>query len=159
MVISDITDANPFRNLIPFAKDHPILLYAIVANAALHVSCLHRRGLDPHKTADLSIESSSNMLRNAVGPSNAMIDALSAKHKALILLRRALEDIHNIDAYLVVTIVHLLITFELIGPGEGEWMAHVQGAMRLISYLQTLELCDASPLAITRASITSDCLT
>ncbi|KAL4866241.1 fungal-specific transcription factor domain-containing protein [Aspergillus spectabilis] len=140
MVISDITDAHPFRNLIPLAKDHPILLHAIVANAALHVS-------------------SSNTSTNTAASSNTMVDALSAKHKALVLLRRALADIHNIDVNLVVTIVHLFITFELIGPGEGEWRAHVQGAMRLISYLQTLELCDASSLAIIRASFTSDCLT
>ncbi|KAL4883157.1 fungal-specific transcription factor domain-containing protein [Aspergillus karnatakaensis] len=151
MVISDISDSNPFLNLIPFAKDHPILLYALVANAALHVSCLHRRGLP-------SSPGSSHISTTTVASSNAMIEALSAKHKALVLLRHSLNDLSTIDVNLVVTIVHLFIIFELIGQGEGEWRAHVQGAIRLISYLQALELCDASPLAVIRASITSDCL-
>ncbi|KAL4921338.1 fungal-specific transcription factor domain-containing protein [Aspergillus aurantiobrunneus] len=157
LVISDGTDTNPFRNLVPLCRDHPILLHAIIANAALHVSCLHHRARD-HPRPDNAVDG----LWPSVPTepcSRAMVDALSAKHKALVLLRQALEDIPNIDADLVVTVVHLFITFELISPGEDEWRAHVQGALRLISYLQTLESQHVSPAALIRDRITSDCLT
>lgn len=160
MVIANISDVNPFRSLIPFCRDHPILLHIILANSALHISCLHRRRLDgPEEhmpglaTGELSTTDAADRA------SRAMVDALSAKHKALILLRHALEDMSHIDVDMVAAVVHLFIIFELISPGEDEWKAHVEGALRLISYLHTLEIRHASPAALVRDCVTSDCLT
>lgn len=146
MAICDVTNANPFCSLIPLCQGHPVLLHAINANAALHVACLYSRGdRDSHRSL-------------TSGPSSAMVDALSAKHKSLVLLRRALENISDvkIDIDILIAVVHLFIIFELISPGGDEWTAHVQGALRLISYLQSLERHSSGFI---RDSITSDCLT
>ena len=158
MVIADITDVNPFRSLIPFCRDHPILLHIILANSALHISCLHRRGLDLEEHMPVlagEFSTTDSIYRS----SRAMTDALSAKHKALVLLRRALEDMSHIDVDMIAAVVHLFIIFELISPGEDEWKAHVEGALRLISYLHTLEIRHSSPAALVRDCVTSDCLT
>ncbi|KAL2807831.1 fungal-specific transcription factor domain-containing protein [Aspergillus granulosus] len=160
MVISSAHNANPFCSLIPLAREHPILLHAIVANAALHISCLHQRA---NGTLDLD---SFQSLDSHSDPSNlstcAKIDALSSKHNALVLLRHSLTSIHsnNIDIDLIITVIHLFITFDLIDMGESGWRAHVQGAIQLISRLKALEQTRRpSPLAGIRDSIMSDCLT
>jgi hypothetical protein len=88
-----------------------------------------------------------------------LIDALLAKQRALALLRQALEDVSTIDVDLSIAVVHLFIIFELLSPGGDEWRAHVQGALRLISCLQTLTPRRASPAALIRDTVTSDCLT
>ncbi|KAL4807910.1 fungal-specific transcription factor domain-containing protein [Aspergillus unguis] len=138
MAICDITETNPFRSLVPLCQGNPMLLHAINANAALHVSCLHRR--DPTNS------------------SQAMVDALSAKHKSLGLLQRALEDIPNIDIDITIAVAHLFIIFELISPVGDEWRAHVHGALQLINYLQTIDPSH-SPVPSIRDTLTSDCLT
>ncbi|KAL2816007.1 fungal-specific transcription factor domain-containing protein [Aspergillus cavernicola] len=157
MVISDPSDWNPFRSLIPLSREHPILLHAIVANAAVHVSCLHHQTIAAPATG-YHIGSLCASTYHADPSSRAMVDALSAKHKALVLLRHALSDVSNIDVDLVVTVIHLFITFDLIGPSEDEWRAHVQGAIRLITGLKSLETHQTSPVALIRDRITSDCL-
>jgi hypothetical protein len=99
-----------------------------------------------------------------------VVDALCAKHKALVLLRHALGNIHtnatnseseaDVDMDLIITVIHLFITFDLIDVGECQWRAHVQGAIRLIGCLQSLQGSRTpSPLAAIRDSIMSDCLT
>ncbi|KAL3477289.1 fungal-specific transcription factor domain-containing protein [Aspergillus californicus] len=150
MVISDIAN-NPFRSLIPLCKEHPMLLHSIIANAALHLSCLH--------TQSLTGSADHATLAYPGDQSRILIDALSSKHKALVLLRQSLDDISTIDIDLLVAVIHFFITFELIGPGADEWRAHVQGAIRLINYLQTLQAHHVSPVDIIRDRITADCLT
>ncbi|KAI9370024.1 fungal-specific transcription factor domain-containing protein [Aspergillus egyptiacus] len=151
MVLSDSADQNPFRSLVPLCREHPILLHAIVANAAMHVSCLQKHSLSgaAHGVSPYASDASSD----------ARVDALSSKHRALGLLRRALDDVRSTDIDLIVTVIHLFINLDLLDPGDGEWAAHAQGALRLIGYLQALERPYASPLAQIRDSITSDCLT
>ncbi|RDW78909.1 uncharacterized protein DSM5745_05761 [Aspergillus mulundensis] len=151
-------DLNPFHRLVPLCRDYPILRHAIDAAGALHVSCLHRRAINPESEHLFQVQRLPSP-RQTDASSRALVDALSAKHKALVLLRQALEDIHHVDLDLITTVVHLFIIFELMSPGGDEWRAHVQGALRLISYLQTLEPRDASPAALIRDTITSDCLT
>ncbi|KAL4928804.1 transcription factor domain-containing protein [Aspergillus undulatus] len=158
MAISDITDTiNPFRDVVPLCRDHPILLHTITANAAFHISDLHRRGLCLARS-----DSAAGTIQHYASNhtfSRAEIDALSAKQKALVLLRRALGNIADIDVDLTVTVIHLFIISELISPCQDGWMAHVQGALRLISCYQSLESCPTSPAAFIRDSVTSDCLT
>ncbi|KAL3485994.1 fungal-specific transcription factor domain-containing protein [Aspergillus germanicus] len=182
MVISSADSANPFCRLIPLAREHPILLHAIVANAALNISCLHQRS---NGTLDLDTflpsQPQPQWHMDISDPSaRAKVDALSAKHRALVLLRHDLEKIHSttsakltlklnlncndvgdIDMDLIITVVHLFITFDLIDVDECEWKPHVQGAIRLISCLQSFEGGSRrySPLADIRDSIMSDCLT
>ncbi|KAL4954356.1 fungal-specific transcription factor domain-containing protein [Aspergillus filifer] len=160
MVISDISDTvNPFRSVVPLCRDHPILLHTLVANAAFHISELHQQGLDLSDAGNGGPGSPLQTLASSDASFRANVDALSAKHKALVMLRRALEDISNYDVDLIITVIHLFIISELISPCQDEWKSHVQGALRLIGYLQTLESRPASPAAFIRDSVTSDCLT
>ncbi|KAL4978294.1 hypothetical protein BDW66DRAFT_158371 [Aspergillus desertorum] len=155
----DATDANPFCRLVPLYRDYPILRHAINAAGALHISCLYRRTGDPF-VADRAVKRRHTSASSQADPSSrALIDALLDKQKALGLLRRALEDVSTIDVDLSITVVHLFIILELLSPGGDEWRAHVQGALRLISYLQTLTPRRASPAASIRDTVTSDCLT
>ncbi|KAL4946465.1 hypothetical protein BDV06DRAFT_122439 [Aspergillus oleicola] len=160
MVISDVSDTiNPFRRVVPLCRDHPILLHTLVANAAFHISELHQQSLG---LSEPQYGSLGNVLQTQT-PSDAFsranVDALSAKHKALVMLRQALANIQDIDVDVVITVIHLFIISELISPCQDEWMSHVQGALRLIGYLQILESRPASPAAFIRDSVTSDCLT
>ncbi|KAL5044591.1 hypothetical protein BDW71DRAFT_185835 [Aspergillus fruticulosus] len=159
LAIADATDANPFRRLVPLCRDYPILRYAINAAGALHISCLHRRSGDPSVPARTVQPRPTFASSQPDASSRALIDALSAKQKALVLLRQALEDVSTIDVDLSIAVVHLFIIFELLSPGGDEWCAHVQGALRLISYLQRLAPRCASPAALIRDTVTSDCLT
>ncbi|KAL4909578.1 hypothetical protein BDW74DRAFT_174780 [Aspergillus multicolor] len=152
------SDANPFRRLVPLCRDYPILRHAINAAGALNVSCLHRRATNSESELSCGFQTLQTP-RQTDASCRALVDALTSKQKALVLLRQALEDIDHIDVDLIVTIVHLLIIFELMSPGGDEWRAHVQGSLRLISYLQTLEPRQVSPAALIRDTITSDCLT
>ncbi|KAL4770698.1 fungal-specific transcription factor domain-containing protein [Aspergillus nidulans var. acristatus] len=159
LAIADATEANPFRRLVPLCRDYPILQHAINAAGALHISCLHRRTRDPCD-ADRPVQPRHTFASDPTDPSSrALIDALLAKQRALALLRQALEDVSTIDVDLSIAVVHLFIIFELLSPGGDEWRAHVQGALRLISYLQTLTPRRASPAALIRDTVTSDCLT
>ncbi|CEL09339.1 hypothetical protein ASPCAL12477 [Aspergillus calidoustus] len=178
MVISSTTTGNPFYTLIPVARDHPILLHAMVAAAAIHVSCLQQRSngtfdLDsfhppPRQRQPQWRPGQSISMSNPLGQS--VVDALCAKHKAIVLLRHALGSIRtnatnnvseaDVDMDLIITVIHLFITFDLIDVGECQWRAHVQGAIRLIGCLQSLQGSRTpSPLAAIRDSIMSDCLT
>jgi hypothetical protein len=76
-------------------------------------------------------------------------------------LDRNCNALGDIDMDLIITVVHLFITFDLIDVDECEWKPHVQGAIRLISCLQSFEggNLKCSPLADIRDSIMSDCLT
>ncbi|KAL4966140.1 Zn(II)2Cys6 transcription factor [Aspergillus stella-maris] len=160
MVISDISDTvNPFRSVVPLCRDHPILLHTLVANAAFHISELQQQNLDVSNAGTEGLNGSLRMQTTPDASFRANVDALSAKHKALVMLRRALQDISNYDVDLIITVIHLFIISELISPCQDEWMSHVQGALRLIGYLQTLESRPASPAAFIRDSVTSDCLT
>lgn len=88
-----------------------------------------------------------------------MVDALSAKHKAIHLLRSALQSIEVINTDLVVTVVLLFINYELLVSGKNEWRVHLQGALRLLDCLDLIHSDQSSPLALIRDRITSDCLT
>ncbi|KAL3460901.1 fungal-specific transcription factor domain-containing protein [Aspergillus heterothallicus] len=181
MVISSTDNPNPFRSLIPLAREHPILLHAIVATSALHTSGLHRRASrDTHLDTFFPPQSqrAPQISIDARSPSAiAKIDALVAKQKALVLLRDSLQQIQHlqtanlksdsrpdVDIDLVITVIHLFITFDLIDMDDCQWRAHVEGAMRLIGSLQTLSHRNkwrsaSSPLEGVRDAITSDCLT
>ncbi|KAL6234369.1 hypothetical protein BDW75DRAFT_231214 [Aspergillus navahoensis] len=92
---SDATDANPFRRLVPLCRDYPLLRHAMNAAGALHIACLDRRTEDP-SDADRAVHGRHTQSQRDP-PSDALIDALSAKQKALGLLRRALKDLQTLS--------------------------------------------------------------
>ncbi|KAB8279203.1 fungal-specific transcription factor domain-containing protein [Aspergillus minisclerotigenes] len=166
LVISDVPNENPFRSLIPACRDHPILLHIIVANAAMHISNMSRPSFESHIgniQGQLSDTSSLNTLGptrySTESPAGATLDALSAKHKAIYLLKAALDNLPSTDLNLIVTVILLFINLELIDSGKNAWRAHVEGAMKLISSLKPFQNDQISPIALIRDRITSDCLT
>ncbi|KAE8308067.1 fungal-specific transcription factor domain-containing protein [Aspergillus transmontanensis] len=166
LVISDVPNENPFRSLIPTCRDHPILLHIIVANAAMHISSMSRSSFDSHignVQGQLSESSSTNTLSrtrySTDSSASATLDALSAKQKAIRLLKAALDNLSSTDINLIVTVILLFINLELIDSGKNAWRAHVEGAMKLISSLKPFQNDQISPIALIRDRITSDCLT
>ncbi|PIG89427.1 hypothetical protein AARAC_003812 [Aspergillus arachidicola] len=165
LVISDVPIENPFRSLIPKCRDHPILLHIIVANAAMHISSMSRSSFDSHIgniQGQLSESSSTNTLSrtrySTDSSASATLDALSAKQKAIHLLKAALDNLSSTDINLIVTVILLFIKLELIDSGKNAWRAHVEGAMKLISSLKPFQNDQISPIALIRDRITSDCL-
>ncbi|KAB8211610.1 fungal-specific transcription factor domain-containing protein [Aspergillus parasiticus] len=166
LVISDVPNENPFRSLIPTCKDHPILLHIVVANAAMHISSMSRSSFDSqigNIQGQLSESSSTNTLSrtrySTDSSASATLDALSAKQKAIHLLKAALDNLSSTDINLIVTVILLFINLELIDSGKNAWRAHVEGAMKLISSLKPFQNDQISPIALIRDRITSDCLT
>ncbi|OGM46538.1 hypothetical protein ABOM_004591 [Aspergillus bombycis] len=166
LVIADVPNENPFRSLIPTCRDHPILLHIIVANAAMHISSMSRSSFDSHMDSvrtpfpgNSFVKPLSPTRHSTDSPTGATLDALSAKHKAIHLLKRALENLPSTDVDLVVTVILLFINLELIDSGKNAWRAHVEGAMKLISTLKPFTNDQISPVALIRDRITSDCLT
>lgn len=116
LVVYDTPDRNPFRNLVPLCQGHAFLPHVVVALAAVHqVSFLRSRG-QPFR--------------------EKLLDALSAKHKAIVLIKDALENLgpHNYGDLL--TAVVYLINFDLVDSGRDSWQAHVVAAGRLIAMLR-----------------------
>ncbi|KAI9037684.1 uncharacterized protein KD926_000100 [Aspergillus affinis] len=163
LVVSDTVNENPFRGLIPLTGEMPILRHILVANAAVHIASINRRVChvsQRQSQLQASIQGSLEQPRlSSINTDRAIVDALSAKHNAINLLRFALQNIQTINTDLVVTVVLLFVNFELLVSGKNEWRVHLQGALRLLGCLNLVQGDQSSPLALMRDRITSDCLT
>ncbi|KAL8377439.1 hypothetical protein RB595_008222 [Gaeumannomyces hyphopodioides] len=129
LVVYDTPDRNPFRNLVPLCQGHAFLRHVVVALAAVHqVSFLRSRGR-PFR--------------------EKLLDALAAKHKAIVLIKDALENLgpHNYGD--VLTAVVYLINFDLVDSGRDSWQAHVVAAGRLIAMLRPATAVAATAVAAT----------
>ncbi|ORY67382.1 uncharacterized protein BCR38DRAFT_364814 [Pseudomassariella vexata] len=117
--------ANPFRELIPMCGMHSFLQHIIVAASAIHFSNLMRSG--------------SNNTYPQIA-TDALVDALHARHKAIKALQLVLERYKDEDRSeskygemdaLLATIV-FFINFALVDSGKGAWRSHMEAAGRLI---------------------------
>ncbi|KAM4065574.1 fungal specific transcription factor [Hirsutella rhossiliensis] len=127
----DSFNVNPFFNLLPLSRVHPLLQHTLVAVSASHMSNLIKPRLlpaaDPNSLATLpGVEESSR---------HAYQHALAAKHKALSLMRDAVQHIDFASADVVLSAVVFLINLELIDSGKHGWKAHLKGAGRILSLL------------------------
>lgn len=84
----------------------------------------------------------------------ALIDALVAKQKALRLLSSAVADIDAVGSDVVLAAVLFFINVELIESGKHGWKAHLEGAGKIMTCIQT---ADGSNEAL-RDYIVSDCV-
>ncbi|PNY26012.1 Uncharacterized protein TCAP_04052 [Tolypocladium capitatum] len=133
LVSHDLPDRNPFRSLLPLTRAHPLLQHVVVAASAAHMSnlmgtrrcCSGRRG--DAAAPSPGVEEAS---RRALG------DALMAKHKALALMRGALQDIDSTGGDVILAACLFFINVELIESGKHGWKAHLEGAGRIMSLLQ-----------------------
>ncbi|KAJ5351937.1 hypothetical protein N7452_000911 [Penicillium brevicompactum] len=121
------SDRNPFRSLISFGLQDPVLQKAILALAARH-----------HANTGQSF--SQIEAPTSPGLVNADRDALSFKHQAMEALSRTIGagDTQKNDT--TVASIFLLIFLDLLESGGDGWNFHLKGAKSLItSYRPMLE--------------------
>ncbi|CAM1509496.1 Fc.00g032350.m01.CDS01 [Cosmosporella sp. VM-42] len=137
LVSYDLPGRNPFRDLIPLTKPHPLIFHTLVAVSAAHMSNLTR------------IQSPHNP-----DASRALVDALIAKQAALRLLSKAINDVGSVDADVILAAILFFVNIELIESGKEAWMAHLEGAMRFMAALKPA----ADSTTALRDYVMSDCL-
>ncbi|KAE8155134.1 hypothetical protein BDV25DRAFT_135179 [Aspergillus avenaceus] len=103
---------NPFHALYQFTQGSPVLFYIIIA-----MSSYHLYNLVPIKDQ----------------VSNRLIDALSAKDKALRLLAVGLTDLNPSNSTVLLTASMLLLDFDLLESGRDTWCIHLDAAKRLVT--------------------------
>ena len=163
LVIYDLPKQNPFRDLIPLATQHPVLLNIIIANSALNISNASQQstgesfplGLRPQpltrKVPQLRI-SSTNQL------SSWYRDALIAKQRALKSLNSVLNDVNSTGIDVALGSVLLFTEFELADSGTKDWRMHMQGARALINSVKETYRLEYSRLSSLRRCLISNCL-
>ncbi|EQL01989.1 acriflavine sensitivity control protein acr-2 [Ophiocordyceps sinensis CO18] len=122
----DSSNLNPFFNLLPLSRIHPLLQHTLVAVSASHMSNLIKPRLRPAGQLPPGVEDSSRYAHQ---------HALAAKHKALSLMRDAVQHIDFASADVVLAAVVFLINLELIDSGKHGWKAHLKGAGKILSLL------------------------
>lgn len=96
------------------------MLHTLVAVSAAHMSNLTRIK-SPHKRDEVA---------------RAYMDALVAKQAALRLLCAAINDVGSVDGDVILAAVLFFINIELIMSGKEAWMAHLEGAGRVMAALK-----------------------
>ncbi|XWW93736.1 hypothetical protein V2A60_001672 [Cordyceps javanica] len=129
LVSQDSPSRNPFRSLLSLTKAHPLLQYIIVAASAAHMSNLMRAPLPSIQEDRMIAFNRDNASRKALQ------DALVAKHKALLLMHDALQDLDATGGDVALAAALFFINVELIESGKHGWRAHLEGAGRIMSLL------------------------
>ncbi|KAL6813205.1 fungal-specific transcription factor domain-containing protein [Trichoderma sp. SZMC 28013] len=146
LVSNDGPECNPFRSLIPLTRAHPLLQHIIVAASAAHMSNLIRMGL-PYPDGGFIPAN-----RDAAS-TRALNDALVSKHTALKLMSTAIQNLDTINGDVVLAASLFFINVELIESGKHGWRAHLEGAAKIMSFLQLTKAWDSS----LRDYLLSDC--
>ncbi|KAL0933709.1 uncharacterized protein CTRU02_210508 [Colletotrichum truncatum] len=166
LVIYDVPKHNLFRDLIPIAHQHPVLMQTIIASSALHLSNSSQQSSKSLSGATkiAPTQSSTSLLGSlSISPCmtshpEALHDALKAKQRALCLLKSALEDMASADVDVVLAVVLLLIGFELIDSGRGSWVFHMNGARKIIEDLIASSIATETDFSPLRRWLVSNCL-
>ncbi|RDW63302.1 hypothetical protein BP6252_10847 [Coleophoma cylindrospora] len=162
-VIYDLPQQNPFRDLIPLATQHPVLLNIIIANSALNMANASQQstarafslspqlGPNPSTIPQLRFSPTSQS-------SGWYKDALVAKHRALRFLTAVLNDVDSTGIDIALGSVLLFTEFELADSGIKDWRLHMHGARALINSVKepyTLQYANMSSL---RRRLIANCL-
>ncbi|KKO98116.1 hypothetical protein THAR02_09778 [Trichoderma harzianum] len=138
LVARDGPGANPFRDLIPLTNKHPLLLQVLVATSAIHWSNIFRpitaipTGLSDPGGYLAQLRSKDLVSRQA------LIDALTAKQKAMGHLQEVLDTLDPGGSEVVLAAMHFFIKFDLIDLEKSEgkgWRAHLEGASSILALL------------------------
>lgn len=112
----------------------------IIANSALHMSnALHKplisgtiaSSLQHFPKRQISTSSDSSISQQAKSYS----DALTAKQRALSLLKSALNDMQTKDIDIILATILLFIELELIDSGKDTWKLHMTGARKVLDVM------------------------
>lgn len=133
----DAPGNNPFRQLIPLANKHPLLLEIIVATSAMHWSNMFRPTAAVPAMYDpdgyLALLRSRDLVSRG-----ALIDALAAKQRAMGHLRGVLDTLDPAGSEVVLAAMHFFVKFDLIDLERKEaptWKTHLEGACSIMSLL------------------------
>lgn len=139
LVARDTPYNNPFRELIPLANQHPLLLEILIATSAIHWSNMFRpfsANIPPGLTDPggylTQLRSQDLVCRQA------LIDALTAKQKALGHLRGVLDTLDPADIEVALAAMHFFVKFDLIDLDQNNnksWQAHMEGTSSMLALL------------------------
>ncbi|PCD40154.1 hypothetical protein FGRA07_01425 [Fusarium graminearum] len=147
LVVRDTPESNPFRELIPLTRKHPLLFQVLIATSAIHWSNVFRRvtkiptGI-PNPGDYLSVLRSKDLVTH-----QALIDALTAKQKAMSHLREVLDTLDPAGSEVALAAMHFFIKFDLIDLDKSDnqsWRAHLEGATSIMALLNPDSNPDAS---------------
>lgn len=154
LVLYDRLEDNHFRELIPLAHHHPVLLHIIIANSAMRMSHIQQRMVEPHAT--MSLDTSPTTPRLSSSPSASY--ALEAKYRSLSLLCTILSGNDTVHPDITLAVVLLFIELELLDSGRDNWTHHINGARRIIEKLCDTNALREQPMTSLRKFLISNCL-
>ncbi|OAR01139.1 hypothetical protein LLEC1_05592 [Akanthomyces lecanii] len=159
LVARDGPGTNPFRELIPLTRKNPLLLNIIVATSALHWA----NSFSPNTPLSAGISDPGGYLaqlrsRDLVSRS-AVIDALTAKQKAMGHLRGVLDTLDPAGSEVTLAAMHFFVKFDLIDLERGDaksWKAHLAGASNVLALLTATKPRDSTSRKL-RDCVVADC--
>lgn len=159
LVARDSPGNNPFRELIPLTKKHPLLLQILIATSAIHWANIFRPITDIPTTLTnpggyLALLRSKDLVSR-----QALIDALTAKQKAMGHLRGVLDTLDPAGSEVALAAMHFFIKFDLIDLERGDsggWKSHLEGAMSIMALLSP-ESADGNSSRMLRDRVIADC--
>ncbi|KAL6872796.1 fungal-specific transcription factor domain-containing protein [Trichoderma novae-zelandiae] len=139
LVARDGPGANPFRDLIPLTNRHPLLLQILIATSAIHWSNIFR----PITAIPTGLTNPGGYLAQLRSKDlvsrQALIDALTAKQKAMGHLQEVLDTLDPGGSEVVLAAMHFFIKFDLIDLEKNDakgWRAHLEGASSILALLR-----------------------
>ncbi|EHK50284.1 uncharacterized protein TrAtP1_007354 [Trichoderma atroviride] len=138
LVARDGPGVNPFRDLIPLTNRHPLLLQILVATSAIHWANIFRpitaipTGLSDPGGYLAQLRSKDLVSRQA------LIDALTAKQKAMGHLQEVLDSLDPGGSEVALAAMHFFIKFDLIDLEKNDakgWRTHLEGASNILALL------------------------
>jgi hypothetical protein len=160
LVAYDLPETNPFRELVPLAIQHPFLLEILIAKSAIHWLNITRPKI---KTWLPSLFTQGLPLAvfqpNDRSSRQALVDAVTAKQKAIGYWRKALDRLDLCGPDAVLAAMLFFVNVELIDVGKGGWRAHLEGATRIMALLKWTtgnDTCTSN--SDLRDRIVADCL-
>lgn len=159
LVARDDPDSNPFRALVPLTKDNPLLLQILIATSAIHWSNIFRPITDiPSGLTDPGGYLAKLRSKDLISR-QALIDALSAKQKAMGHLREVLDTLDPAGSEVALASMHFFIKFDLIDldrHNNSSWKAHLEGSASIMALL-TPENVKRTSSRTLRDTVIADC--
>ena len=164
LILYDDPKENQFRELVPIALDHPMLLQIIIATSAIRMSHTSQKLVHSHAMAASteavyqSTTPTAIQRQDFVDYSRVRSHALVAKYKALNLLQYALSNATPMDLDVILAVILLFVEFELLNSGRDDWIHHIDGARKIIEKLCGSNLITAKTMSPLRRCLVSNCL-
>ncbi|KID97926.1 acriflavine sensitivity control protein acr-2, partial [Metarhizium majus ARSEF 297] len=164
------SDSNPFRELIPLTNRHPLLLQVLIATSAIHCCNLFR----PNNSIPTSLTNPGDYLAQLRlrddSSRQILIDALTAKEKAIAYLRQAMGSLNlarsEVGSVVALAAMHFFVKFDLIDfeprvvdEKDGKEVEKIQGwRYHLEAASIVLELLALDPTRHASTRILRDCV-